>query len=319
MPVSKKEVLTDLVKKIEQSKTIWVAKVPSTSRLIRHEFRFDTFNVRLSYFPSAGFIRLKTMGKFELSYDDAEDIVAEFVNHGLADITVKDKEGNVIISQDFTKNAMDEIDKSLVSALVARLVKEDKILRTEQEQERELKLKRELKRAAARKKQNLNQITVSDEQEFFADLIKKIRQSKTIWVANAPDTPRIVRHEFRFDTFDVKVSYLPIDKFMCVTGHNKFNIDYDAANRIVTENKSHGIADVVVKDKKGNVIVNQDFTKEGMEKVGKFLFIALITRLVQEDKRLKKEELKTALQKVMNRERRKQITPLNAKKKAKEM
>lgn len=319
MPVSKKEVLTDLIKKIEQSKTIWVANAPSTSRLIRHEFRFDTFNVRLSYFPSARFIRLKTMGKFELPYDNAENIVAQFVNHGLADITVKDKEGNIIITQDFTKNAMDEIDKSMVSALVARLVKEDKILRAEQEQEREQKLKRDLERIAARKKQNLNQITVPDEKEFFADLIKKIRQSKTIWVANARGTLRIVRHEFRFDTFDVKVSYLSIDQFMDVTGHNKFDIDYNAANRIVTENKSHGIADAVVKDKKGNIIVNQDFTKEGMEEVGKFLFIALITRLVQEDKRLKKEELKKALQKVVAREKRKQITPLNAKKKVKEM
>ncbi|MBO4672336.1 MAG: hypothetical protein J5608_01635 [Alphaproteobacteria bacterium] len=87
------------------------------------------------------------------------------------------------------------------------------------------------------------------EKQLFVALMDKIKKSETLTINKAPGTKYLSRRVFKFDKFDMRVSFEHDNSFIKYAAYGRVDID----NRVL--NKPHEIVDITVIDKQGKVVV----------------------------------------------------------------
>lgn len=94
-----RELFGVLIDKIKKSENLYVSKAPRTKYLSRRLFKFDKFDLRVSFVQDSDFIKYAAYGRVEINNDVLSN------RHEIADITVTDKQGKII----FARNCMEPI------------------------------------------------------------------------------------------------------------------------------------------------------------------------------------------------------------------
>ncbi len=147
-------------------------------------------------------------------------------------------------------------------------------------------------------------------------LIEKIKGSKTLSIR-----PELAIHDnrqkypvylFKFDTFDIKVSFEKDKTFLEDVTYNRLEFNQEIANLYFRQEKSYSITDMVVKDKQGQQIFDAACVQLKRQPqhplinadLGQKVYAALFNRAVQEKIRRDRE--------TAEKKRKKQEAMLNA-------